>query len=137
MRCGLGAGWLRVRGVSGLSLGMTAAAAGDRDAAALLTVVAEVRRDRRGARLEVGQWAAARRCARALGVVLNRPVLDAAVVHEVLLRDAPLAVLASRHRLTRRDLDLGLAHARLLADTPSKPARSALRGVPTRVPPGD
>ena len=127
------AGWL-----AGLvDRAVAAAAAGDRDAAALVAVVAVVRRDRRGARVEAGQWAGARRCAKALGVALTRPELDAAVVHEVLLEDAPLAVLAARHRLTRRDLDLGLAHARLLPDTPSDLVRSALRGVPTGDRPGD
>ncbi len=106
------------------------AGAGDRNARALLAVVAAVRADRRTAPVDPATWAAARRCANRLGTPLTRSELDAAVTHEVLLLDSPVAVLAAAHGLTRRDLDLGLAHARALPATPSGASRAALRGCP-------
>lgn len=102
---------------------------GDAGASALLEVVTAARAARRTAVFDPQVWDQAKRYAVRQGVVLTRSTLSSAVTHEVLLIREPVAVLASLHRLSRADLDLGLTHAAALANTPSGSHRQALRGT--------
>lgn len=79
--------------------------------------------------LDPFSWARARRYARAHGFELTQNVLAAVVTHEVLQQAEPLAVLAARHRLGWRALDLGLVHAEALEEVPNAHDRALLRGV--------
>lgn len=107
-------------------------------ARALTAVVAHARRIRLGETTErvtsdPRRWQLARAFACGHGMVLTALALSAAVTHEALLTGQPIAVLVPRLSLTRRDLDLGLAHAAELPATPSDSHRAALRGHGTPV----
>ncbi|MGY1751504.1 hypothetical protein [Blastococcus sp. SYSU D01042] len=103
------------------------------DAAAFVAAVEAARRARRG-HGEAGDadptaWRRARAFAERHGLGLTQRVLAAAVTHEVLLTEQPLAVHIAAAGLTRRDLDLGLTHATALPDQPSDGHRAVLRGA--------
>lgn len=78
--------------------------------------------------VDAATWTRARVFADRHGWHMTRPVLRAAVTHEVLERNEPVAVLVVRHALTRRDLDLALTHATGLPDVPSTSHHALLRG---------
>ncbi|MDM8083788.1 hypothetical protein QUV83_03285 [Cellulomonas cellasea] len=73
-------------------------------------------------------WAAARSYARANNVALTKRLLDARAVFEVFERPEPVAVLASRFHLTRRDLELGLTQLAMLPVEPAPEHAALLRG---------
>ncbi|GEL99768.1 hypothetical protein [Cellulomonas terrae] len=97
-----------------------AASTGDRDGSAFLAAVERARRARtaRGSSPshEGDEWIRARSFARRHGLNLTTRSLAAAVTHEVLASDAPLATLIETCGLTVRDLDLGLTHAHALGE---------------------
>ncbi|MGY1914409.1 hypothetical protein [Blastococcus sp. SYSU DS0973] len=113
---------------------VVAVAGADRgaDAAAFITAVNAARRARRGdaeAATDPADWRRARAFAERHGLGLTSRALAAAVTHEVLLTEQPLAVHIAAAGLTRRDLDLGLTHAAALPDQPSDRHRAVLRGA--------
>lgn len=73
-------------------------------------------------------WRSARAYAKAHGVALTQRMLKAGVIFEALALSEPVAVLATRFRLTRRDLDLGLTQAASLPAVPQPEHAAALRG---------
>jgi len=73
-------------------------------------------------------WRSARAYAKSRDVALTQRMLLAGVVFEVLDLPEPVAVLATRFRLTRRDLDLGLTWALSLPAAPQLEHAAALRG---------
>lgn len=75
-----------------------------------------------------GTWKRARRFAAQHGWRLTRQILRAAVTHEVLNREDPVAILVADYGLTRRDLDLALTRAVDLPDVPSDADLALLRG---------
>jgi hypothetical protein len=103
------------------------------DAAAFVDAVQTARRARRGhgeaGTVDPADWRRARAFAERHGLGLTQRVLAAAVTHEVLLTEPPVAVLIAAAGLTRRDLDLGLTHAAALPDQPSDQHRAVLRGA--------
>ena len=103
------------------------------DAAAFLAAVDAARRARRGdtepGTADPMAWRCARAFAERYGLGLTKRALAAAVTHEVLLTEQPVAVLIAAARLTRRDLDLGLTHAAALPELPSDQERAVLRGA--------
>ena len=109
---------------------------GTRGAQGLLLAVEHARQRRRRDRAELVPepgpktpfWRSARVFAAGLGVDLTRRMIDHAVMHEVLMQDAPLAVIATAFGMSRQDLDLGLAHAAALPAEPSHGSRVRLRG---------
>lgn len=112
-----------------------ASKAGDPDAAAFAAAVAAARAVRRPAAAAAVApavddviWRRARTYAQAHGWHLTKPILRAAVTHELLGRSAPVAILIVDHVLSRRDLDLALTQATELPDSPSTHHRGLLRG---------
>lgn len=106
---------------------------GGTEARALLAAVTAARTSRVGATAgEAGTpsktWTEARRFAERHGLRLTQHALNAAVTHEVLLSEQPLAVLITTAALTRRDLDLGLSHV-VPTNALSDEQRKALRGA--------
>ncbi len=103
------------------------------DAAAFVAAVDAARRARRGHGVagtdDPAAWRRARSFAERHGLGLTQRVLAAAVTHEVLLTEQPVAVLIAAAGLTRRDLDLGLTHVAVLPERPSKQQRAVLRGA--------
>lgn len=73
-------------------------------------------------------WRRARAFAERHGLGLTQRVLAAAVTHELLQTEQPVAVLIAAAGLTRRELDLGLTHAAVLPERPSEQQRAVLRG---------
>lgn len=74
-------------------------------------------------------WQHSRRFADAQGRPITRRWLHAAVTHEVLTEDAPVASLIARYGLSRRDLDLGLTRAATLPTAPIRAHHDLLRGA--------
>lgn len=104
---------------------------GRRGAGALQTALDDARRRRRGTTepaLEAQVWAAARQYTRANNSYVTKRDLDAMATYEVLAETRPVATTAAAYGLTRRDLDLGLALAQHLSQTPSAEHAVLLRG---------
>ncbi|MGY1814336.1 hypothetical protein [Blastococcus sp. SYSU D00820] len=114
---------------------VVAVAGADRgaDAAAFVAAVDAARRARRGdaeaGTADPASWRRARAFAERHGLGLTQRVLAAAVTHELLQIEQPVAVLIAAAGLTRRDLDLGLTHVAVLPERPSELQRAVLRGA--------
>ena len=74
----------------------------------------------------------ARAFAQRHGVSLTRRTLRAIVTHELLDQSVPVAVLAARFHLTRRDLDLALTAVAELPTVPGDAHHALLRGTPAK-----
>ena len=111
---------------------MHPATAGDRPGADALAASVEAarrrQRDSTEADVPTSVWARARSFAQDRGLWLTKRHLAAAATYEVLSTAAPVASLVREFRLTRRDLDLGLALAAELPEHLGAENYVALRG---------
>lgn len=103
----------------------------DLEAEAFINAVVLARKERANGTAgpaDVAGWASARRFALRHGMTLTSRTLRAIVTHELLDQAAPVAVLAARFRLTRRDLDLALTKVPQLPVVPAASHHALLRG---------
>lgn len=106
----------------------------DPEAKAFITAVAAAR----AVRVKSGpsdpddtDWTSARAFGQRHGVSLTKRTLRSIITHELLAQPAPVAVLAARFHLTRRDLDLALTEVGGLPSVPDAGHHTLLRGTPT------
>ena len=108
----------------------------DLEAEAFITAVAAARAER----VQSGHpdpddagWTSARAFGQRHGISLTKRTLRGIVTHELLAQPAPVAVLAAKFHLTRRDLDLALTEVGGLPSVPDAGHHALLRGTPTAV----